>query len=109
MEKREIIKEKEKESSALERLNKITTGICAFLAVLVLNDIRTSVSDLKDEVKSYVSLYNNLEKRVSILEYSYQNKVNTYNNSFPKDTMYVNYHSSVFTKPEEITVKKKKV
>lgn len=109
MEEKEIIKEKETETSALEKLNKIITGLCAFLAVLVLNDIRTSVSDLKDEVKSYVSLYNTLEKRVSILEYSYQNKTNVYNSTFPKDSMYVNYHSSVFTKPEEITVKKKKV
>lgn len=108
MEKKEIIKEKEKESSALERLNKITTGICAFLAVLVLNDIRTSVSDLKDEVKSYVSLYNNLEKRVSILEYS-KTVPNSYNSAFPKDSTYVSYHSSVFTKPEEISIKKKKV
>lgn len=104
-----VITEKENESSALEKLNKVITGICAFLAVLVLNDIRTSVKDLKDEVKAYVASYNNLEKRVSILEYSFQNiKATTYIPA-SKDTFLFNGEQTYFTKPEEITIKKKKV
>lgn len=98
---------KKKETSALEKLNKIITGVCAFLLVLVVNDIRSSISDIKAEVKQASALYSDLNMRVTIIEYSMGIKPS----SKQKPTSFIPNADSalmgelVFTKPEEYEVK----
>jgi hypothetical protein len=99
--------EKKKETtSGLEKLNKIITGVCAFLLVLVVNDIRSSISDIKAEVKQASALYQDLNTRVTIIEYSMGIKPKDKSTSLLRSEV-TNplYAHAVFTKPEEYEFK----
>jgi hypothetical protein len=110
--------EKPKES-ALEKVNKIITGICAFLLVLVFNDIRTQISDIRIEMKQTFNQltisdgqtqekYNALNTRVTLIEYTLKlpdtKQTNTKNIDVKTnkiDTVESLFNSLVFIKPQE--------
>lgn len=101
--------EKKKEPSALERINKITTAICAFLLVLFVNDMRSSMSDIKADMKQISTSYIDLNTRVTIIEYSMGIKPKPGGTSFvpQKGDSLLAHNAVVFTKPEEYELKGK--
>lgn len=105
------VKKEPKETTALEKLNKIITGVCAFLLVLVVNDMRSSLSDIKADVKQASALYSDLNTRVTIIEYSMGIKpvkgeaVKPTSLNQRVDSISSNFSHLVYTKPDEYEFK----
>ncbi len=96
----------EKKESALDKINKIITAICAFLLVLVFTDIRNQIADIRTDVKAVSGQYMELKGRVTILEYVTGFKTNEGKKGISNlnkiiDNSPISPFKTVFTKPDE--------
>lgn len=88
-------------STFFELINKGVTAICGFLLVIVFNNIRNEINEIKTDLKLSISNYNDINTRLKIIEYKIENKNTSYDYpSFDMDKLY-------FLKPEEYEFNRK--